>query len=223
MVAKRRSSVPTPSLSREAIIVQAMEVMRVEGLSALTMRRVAGACGVQSPTLYWHFRDKNEMLAGMVDMAIGMVELGDPGVEWDDRICAIARSYRQVLKANGGIAELMSLPLRLSDNIGRFTDTWIGVLVDVGFDLESAAQAFFTVNTFVLGFVTYEVDPLFGGRSAAPGMAETDELSATTSALLDRYPRLLSLATVDTTGDATFDFGLGRMVDGLRSYRAALR
>ena len=38
---------------------------RVEGLSALTMRRVAGACGVQSPTLYWHFRDKADLFAAM--------------------------------------------------------------------------------------------------------------------------------------------------------------
>jgi hypothetical protein len=58
----RRAGRPA-RLSREMVVAAAEEVVRREGVDALTMRRVARELGSSTMALYRHVRDRDELLA----------------------------------------------------------------------------------------------------------------------------------------------------------------
>ena len=52
---------------RAEILEAARALVLAHGASALTMRRLGEALGVSAPAVYRHYRDKEELLAGLVD------------------------------------------------------------------------------------------------------------------------------------------------------------
>ena len=52
-------------LSKAGIVQAALGVLDEAGFDGLTVRAVAGRLGVQAPALYWHVRDKQELIDEM--------------------------------------------------------------------------------------------------------------------------------------------------------------
>ncbi len=64
---KQRKQRATPAMILDA----ARQIARAEGWHAVTIRRVADALGYASPLLYEHFRDKEDMLTGVLHEGFG--------------------------------------------------------------------------------------------------------------------------------------------------------
>ncbi len=54
------------SSRREEVLQKAMEVIVEEGLARLTMKRVAQKMGFSEPAMYRHFKDKQDLMKGMI-------------------------------------------------------------------------------------------------------------------------------------------------------------
>ncbi len=54
-------------LTGPAIIERAIRIGDTEGLDAVTIRRLAADLGVTPMALYWHFKNKEQLLIGMAD------------------------------------------------------------------------------------------------------------------------------------------------------------
>lgn len=54
-------------LTRDAVVATTRELIRAEGLDAVSLRRVATALGVTAPALYAYVRDKRDLLAAIAD------------------------------------------------------------------------------------------------------------------------------------------------------------
>lgn len=54
-------------LSQESIVQAGLQLLDEAGLENLSLRRIADAFGVQTPALYWHIRDRRELLSLMAD------------------------------------------------------------------------------------------------------------------------------------------------------------
>src|SRR5882724_7082554 len=54
-------------LTKQAVVQRALALADSDGLDALTIRRLATDLGVTPMALYWHFRNKEELLAGLAD------------------------------------------------------------------------------------------------------------------------------------------------------------
>ncbi len=54
------------SSRREEVLQKAMEVIVQEGLARLTMKRVAQKMGFSEPAMYRHFKDKQDLMRGMI-------------------------------------------------------------------------------------------------------------------------------------------------------------
>jgi AcrR family transcriptional regulator len=90
------------ALSREQVVAGAYAVLQEQGLSGLSMRRVAQGLGVQPGALYYHVGSKQEMLA---EIAVRILD-GVPGPTTDPR--QAARGLRSaLLRARDG-AEVVS-------------------------------------------------------------------------------------------------------------------
>ena len=59
--------------SRQTILETAARLFRHEGYSATTLRAIAGACGMQAGSLYYHFASKDEIVSAVLDIGVQRV------------------------------------------------------------------------------------------------------------------------------------------------------
>ena len=64
-----------PLLSTERIVDTARALVDAEGLAALSTRLLAAELGVSGPSLYNHFRTKDEILEAVADSVSAQVDL----------------------------------------------------------------------------------------------------------------------------------------------------
>jgi TetR/AcrR family tetracycline transcriptional repressor len=54
-------------LTKAKIVAAAMALLNDEGLDGVSLRKLAGRLGVRAPSLYWHFPDKDALLAAVLE------------------------------------------------------------------------------------------------------------------------------------------------------------
>ena len=86
-----------PSLTREAILIKALELADEQGIQNVSMRKLAAALGKAPMALYTYFDSVQEIHAGVVALAFREVDADPiPGERWDDTLRRTTRSIRQM-------------------------------------------------------------------------------------------------------------------------------
>ncbi len=68
-----------PPLDETRVLDAAFNVLESHGFEGLTIRRIADVLGVKNPALYWHFRNKQDIVNGMAGRLLDrMVEATGP-------------------------------------------------------------------------------------------------------------------------------------------------
>lgn len=145
-------------LTRDTVLRAALELLDEVGIDGLSTRRLAERLGVQSPTLYWHFRNKGELLDAMAEAI--MLERHDaspprPGEAWDAWLAGNARSFRHALLAyrDGARLHAGTRPRALHfSSIERK----VALLGDAGFTPDEAVDVMYAIGRFVVGWVLEE-------------------------------------------------------------------
>ncbi len=174
------------ALTAERIVEAAGTILDDYGLADLTMRRVADALGVKAGALYWHFPNKQSLLAAVADEVLGDLERLDPA---DARRCLgeWATSVRALLLAHRDAAELVASTKamglgRVDPTAGARQALRTGGATDD--EADGVAQAFMH---FVLGHVMEEQTQ---SQLAALGVVESFD-SHRSQRHFDRGVRLL--------------------------------
>lgn len=161
------------------------------------MRRLAAALEVQPSALYWHFENKQSLLAELADRIVDRPHLSsaDAAVaDWRTTICTEAATLRDALLAYRDGAEVVSSTYALGLGSGRALHRFTDAVADAGFDEVTSRRAAAALLHFVLGHVTHEQQRL-------------------------QYDSLGVLAEgTDTLGEnpkAAFEFGVDLLVGGL--------
>src|SRR5512138_1263088 len=90
-----RSGLGRPAThSRDEITAAALAIADAEGLTAVSIRRVAAAVGAGAMSLYSYVPDKETLLELMIDQVSGEVELAEPTGEPLADLVDYARSVR---------------------------------------------------------------------------------------------------------------------------------
>ena len=85
-------------LTRDTVLRAALELLDEVGIDGLSTRKLAERLGVQSPTLYWHFKNKGELLDAMAEAIMlerhcrGRAKRGMRGF-WTTRAVSVARCW----------------------------------------------------------------------------------------------------------------------------------
>src|SRR5689334_18844971 len=96
-----------PALSREVVADRALEIADAEGIEAVTIRRLATELGVTPMALYWHFRTKEDLLAGLADRVLDALELPDRGGDWAEDIRAAMGALVTAMRPHPQVANLV--------------------------------------------------------------------------------------------------------------------
>jgi TetR/AcrR family tetracycline transcriptional repressor len=201
-------------VTRQTMIETALRLLDEVGLEGLTVRRLAAALGVQSPSLYWHIRTKQELLDGMADAIIQAAGMGPPhdGESWQDWLTRRARAYRRSVLAHRDGARLVATAQWLSPATIKTFDQELTAMVDRGFSPALALRTIATLSRYVNGFVLQEQTER-RGRAEPPA----DQLAAVAE-LLDGGTSSALLSAIreggSPLGEEAFEHGLQVLMDG---------
>ncbi len=163
-------------LDKATVVKAAADLVNREGLAALTLSRLAGVLGIQTPSLYNHI----DGMAGLIhELALlnlhhlaeclGVVAIGRSGAEG---LMAVAQAYRAYVKENPG---LYLSSLRASGNQStpdaemqageeRVVRIVLAMLDSLGLSGADAIHAARGLRSAVHGFATLEIAGGFGIR-----------------------------------------------------------
>jgi AcrR family transcriptional regulator len=121
---------PAARLTRERIVLAALDVIDLEGLAAVTMRGVADALGVQAPSLYNHVRSKEELLDAVAESVMQQVDAsGFERLAWREALEAWAWSYYEALVAHPNLVPHLAAAFgRLDTALARADQVYAGLL-----------------------------------------------------------------------------------------------
>jgi TetR/AcrR family tetracycline transcriptional repressor len=205
-------------ISRDEIVDEAIKLLDAVGLEGVTLRRLAGILGVQAPTLYWHVRNKRELLDLMAtELFVRSVppdmyrpRSGQPWWEW------LTERARAVFAA---LVDHRDAPLVIAGNRPTIdslpnAERSLEALTAVGFPPREALHVLLVIAGFAAG-CALEVQQL--DRRTADDHA-ADRAVFERIAQDERFPVLRSIVTSTTTDPNrdTFEVGLGWIVGGLR-------
>lgn len=98
-----------PLISRHNALIVALRIIDEEGLDALSIRRLATELGVNGASLYHHFRSKEEILTGVVELALAEVRgAGESPEGWRQWLPENARRFREALLAHPALLPLVA-------------------------------------------------------------------------------------------------------------------
>jgi TetR/AcrR family tetracycline transcriptional repressor len=193
-------------LSRDTVVRAALELLDEVGLADLTLRGVAERLNVQAPALYWHVRNRqdlvDQMAAAMIRDGIGGLS---PDGAWMDQLGDIARAYRQTLLSHRDGARVLAESCTADPAVNRLGELALRMLTSAGFTTQDAMRALIALLSYVSGFVADE-------QASRPRSEEPD-------------PVLFPLLTAAGTGNHTaesFEYGLELLLSGLRLARLSV-
>ncbi len=155
---------------REHVVSAALDLLDEAGLEGLTMRALAERMGVRAASLYWHIRDKEQLLGLLAEAIVGEVPEPASDLPWRAQLEAFATDYRRVLQSHRDAARIM---LVAQPAAPRLYERLVRSLVEAGFDGGVAVEAcHLLAGTYVPAAVAEE------WGTGAPQDAEHRELGA---------------------------------------------
>jgi AcrR family transcriptional regulator len=207
---RRGRRVADAPLNRRAIAEAALRLIDAGGLEALSMRQLGAALHVEAMALYHHYRNKAELLDGVLDL---LLDEADPAL--DGNAPALAR-LRRCFEAMRGLAishprafwVLASRRFRTPRSL-EFYERLLQAFRDAGFGPLESARYFRVLAGFVVGAGMAEV-----GSRALQGDATPILLEKFSDA---RYPRISEVVPHLRVArlEAIFDFGLDLLFEDM--------
>lgn len=200
-------------LTRDEVVAVGARLLEEEGVEGLSMRRLAAALGTGQATLYWHVRDKDELLALILEETSCSVTIPSGG-GWDERLAALLHEARKALLPRPALIGVLwgASWNELGSETLRVADAMVGLVAESGLPEGEVADAYFAVLVFLYGFV-------WGETVSAGNRAYGDEGTTPDPA---RYPNLARYGPGADPGgmDRRFCSGVSSIVGGIRA-RAA--
>ncbi|KPI16215.1 transcriptional regulator, TetR family [Actinobacteria bacterium OK074] len=142
-----------PLLSTDRIVATARDLVDAEGLAAVSTRRLAAELGVSGPSLYNHFRTKDQILEAVADSVSAQVDLSmfEDGRDWRTALHDWAVSYRAALRDHPNIVPVLARgPGRRPAGL-RLADAVYGGMVGAGWPPPLATSIGALMRYFVQG------------------------------------------------------------------------
>ncbi|MBM4793930.1 TetR/AcrR family transcriptional regulator C-terminal domain-containing protein [Streptomyces sioyaensis] len=221
-------------IDRNQVVDTALRLLNEVGLDGLTLRRIAKELNVQAPALYWHFKNKQELLDEMAtEMFRRMVApmLGEgregagPGRGWQDVLRGACRGMRRQLLGYRDGGKVFSGTRMTDESYARPLDNLLTRLTAAGFSPSLAARAWWTAYSYTIGVVIEEQsvypEP---GEPEARRPEDRDpayDLESRARKIGERYP-LAAGAGVEMFGDMerNFEAGLQLIIAGVEATAA---
>lgn len=196
-----------PRLDQHRITEAAVELLDEVGLAELSTRRLAAKLGVQSPTLYWHVKNKAELLDLVAEAICADAFDIDESAPWRDQLASGLRQFRALVLTHRDAATLLRERPPVGPHRLGHVETTVRILLGAGFSADETAGISRLLTAHVLTSVAADQpDP-------AKMKDFTDRLAG--------YPCLSTVAPAfgRLSDDDLFELGVKVILDGLAAAR----
>ena len=160
------------------VLAAAIRLLDEVGLPDLTMRKLAATLDVQPSALYWHYANKQSLLAEVSNTIVAFMKPVAQAVTWQETVKSKTLSFRDALLAFRDGAEVVSSTLALGLGAGAAIDR-IESAIEIT-DRTMAHSAAESLVFLVLGNVWHEQQ-----RMQANSLGVIDRLDLTEVSSLD--------------------------------------
>lgn len=193
-----------PVLTEDQIVDAALNVIRTEGLEALSMRRLSRELGRSAMAAYWYVDDKQQLLNLVAKKMLGEVPLPAPeSGTWEERLRTVIADIDAKLREHPGIAEILLQRMLSTDR--RLMNGIFDILVSAGFVGPEVFLSYAMIHTYLFGRyqVVLHADEL-------PDQAhQPEDLEDTVAQLVPHLDRL--------RGRDFFSYGVDTIIAGLHA------
>jgi AcrR family transcriptional regulator len=211
----RRERPAKPALTRQGIIDAALAILREEGLSKVTMRRIATALDTGPASLYVYVSNTEDLHAQILDALLGTVTASARGAgPWRDRLKALLTGYRDVLFEHPEIARMALSTQPSGPNYMAMAEAILALLAEGGVTGRAAAWGLDLLLLFPTAAAVEHTGPRSAAQEAADLSALAEQIRATDPA---RYPHIAGLGDELVSGDgpSRSDWAFNVLVDGV--------
>jgi TetR/AcrR family transcriptional regulator, tetracycline repressor protein len=213
------------ALTQEQVVKRAVELMAEAGLEALTLRRLAAELGVSAPTLYWHVRDKRQLLDLMAEALVAQEDRSTApahGQPWWDWLAERARVQYRALVSHRDAALVVAGNRPTEARLPEIEQV-LASLVVVGFRPAEALRTILSIANYVIGCAVERQ----AEAARPPDPDRDDRLVARIRAAGDLPTLTAAMAGLGepgspAAGDAGFEHGLALLIAGVRARQAEL-
>ncbi len=214
---------PRAPLSRDAIIEAALRVLDREGMDGLSMRHVAEELGTGAASLYWHVRNKDELLQLLFERITEEVSLPEPDPSrWQDQLRDLADQMRSVLGSHRDSARISLGRIPSGPTIALLAEWLFELLRPVGIPDRVIAYLGDVVGLYV---GAYAFEETLGLASPTGEDLPPDEIvkmfrDYVASLPEDRFPHTRAAADLLFSGDneERFRFAIDLFIRALETY-----
>jgi len=154
---ERGSRGPKARQDRTAAAAAAVRIADAHGMTAVTMRRVAGELGLATMSLYTYVPTKDHLAQLMIDYVAAEYVYRDDLLPREG-VLALAGQAREIARRHPWLASLMQRPMAPGPNGLRYLDYFLGLLATSSLDTGAKLE----VIGLISGFAT-----LYGVMQAA--------------------------------------------------------
>lgn len=211
---------PKPTLTLEQIVAAAIAIADADGIDALSMRKLAAALDMGTMSLYRYVPSKTELLNLMLDHVSSTQEGTRTGAGWRDTLESSAWTGRSLYLAHPWLLQVNWARPVLGPNIVAGLESTMSDLKDLPFSDQEKIKVISLLDSYVTGSAREEI--LQHNAAAETGMTDDEfwgyQLPVLVKAMESgNFPTLAAMSedTFDATAEATFEFGLTFLLDGI--------
>lgn len=191
-------------IGRDKIVEAALLLLNEIGLDRLTTRALAARLGVAQPALYWHFKNRRDLLDAMNDAMMAKFAAAPPppaGLPWQDYLFAMGQQFRLGLLAyRDGARVHAGTPAN-----AQLLETSLMVLTQAGLPLDLALQLNVAIGSYTVGWVLEEQ-----AEPRTPTSSTSDPALGLAAEAIARF--------LQKDETARFEAGLRFLIDGASAH-----
>ncbi|MFI9258675.1 TetR/AcrR family transcriptional regulator [Streptomyces sioyaensis] len=218
---------PKPALSLERITRTALALADAGGLGTVSMQRIAAELDFSKMSLYRYVPGKTELVALMIDMAMGEPPPDAPGPagagRWRVVLRAWAQALAEVYDRHPWLLGAAVGPRVMGPNELSWTERAVAALADTGLSGGEQFDAVVVVSGHVRALAQVSASMGLGSaRAKEPEQVMSAALNELLAGRADRFPAIAAAVAATEADVAARDqageFGLERILDGLEAY-----
>jgi AcrR family transcriptional regulator len=223
------SSTTRGPLSREALLDAGLRIARRDDLGNLTLKKLADEFGVTPMAVYRHFRNKAEIIDGVLDLFVREASVTDHEAarspqQWQHWIRLTFTAMRRALLETPSVIPFLGTSYSFGPGAMAVLEETLGVLRDAGLSERASVEAFLALASYTIGAAGFQA-----AWESLPPSPENGELAADLeerlrqsrlrleSASRSAFPSVVELAPqlAQAMAGFPFDKGLDRILESL--------